>query len=125
MLRAVAGALLTPFVVASAVAPALAEPVAFGVSDAVVMRDTGGTAGLMLTLSPDSAARFAAFTIANVGRTVAIRIDGKTVMAPVIRDPIPGGVLRISGNFTRDELNDLAARLLSGAARVEAEVEGP
>ena len=82
MLRAVAGALLTPFVVASAVAPALAEPVAFGVSDAVVLRDTGGTAGLMLTLSPDSAARFAAFTIANIGRTVAIRIAGKTEMAP-------------------------------------------
>ncbi len=43
---------------------------------------------------------FAEFTANNVGRTVEVRIDGKVVMRPIIREPIKGGSVQVSGGFT-------------------------
>jgi preprotein translocase subunit SecD len=108
-----------------ATSAAFAEPLPLAITTAVVSREPGGSAGLTLTLSADSAKAFGTLTTTNVGKTVDIRIDGKTVLAPVIRDPILGGELRISGNYTRDELAEVAALISSGTARVEAEVKAP
>ena len=65
---------------------------------------------------------FAEFTGNNIGRTIEIRIDGKTVMRPIIREPILGGSVQITGGFTLKDAKELVDRLNSGAARVEAEV---
>ncbi len=105
-----------------AVSAALAEPLPLSVASTEVTREVGVTAGLTVTLSTESARAFATLTTANVGRTIDIRIDGKTVLSPVIRDPITGGQLRISGNFERAELDAIAARIASGSSKVEAEV---
>ena len=73
-------------------------------------------------LTERSGRLFAEFTGNNIGRTVEIRIDGKVVMKPIIREPIKGGSVQVSGGFTPKDALELADRLNSGAARVEAEV---
>jgi preprotein translocase subunit SecD len=70
--------------------------------------------------TPDSARDFARFTEANVGRKINIRVDGKILTQPVIREPIRGG----SGQVTvssAEEGRTLAARLSDGSAVLEIE----
>ena len=59
--------------------------------------------------------RFGDATRDNVGRQLAIVLDGKVISAPVIREPILGGNGIISGSFTTQEANDLALLLRAGA----------
>ncbi len=61
------------------------------------------------------AQRFADITRANVGKPFAIVLDNKVLSAPVINEPITGGAGQISGNFTVQSANDLAALLRAGA----------
>jgi len=58
---------------------------------------------------------FGNFTKNNVGVPLAIVLDGKVLSAPVIREPILGGSGQISGQFTVQEAQDLAALLRAGA----------
>jgi SecD/SecF fusion protein len=51
----------------------------------------------------------------NVGKRLAIVLDGVTRSAPVIRERIGGGHAQISGSFTPDEASDLAIVLRAGA----------
>lgn len=51
----------------------------------------------------------------NVGKRLAIVLDGKIISAPVIRDAILGGSGVISGNFTSQQAQDLALLLRAGA----------
>jgi preprotein translocase subunit SecD len=64
---------------------------------------------------------FAEFTSRNVGRKAEIRVDGRALMAPVIREPILGGSGQIAAGLKLDEAKDLADRLASGRARMEVE----
>ena len=59
--------------------------------------------------------RFADATRKNVGVRFAIVLDGKVISAPVIREPILGGVGQISGRFTVQETQDLSLLLRAGA----------
>jgi preprotein translocase subunit SecD len=59
--------------------------------------------------------RFGDATRDNVGRPLAIILDGKVISAPVIREPILGGRGQISGNFTAQSAQDLAVLLRAGA----------
>lgn len=61
------------------------------------------------------AKEFGNATRENVGRRLAIMLDGKVISAPVINSPITGGQGIISGNFTVQSANDLALLLRSGA----------
>lgn len=61
---------------------------------------------------------FAQITKANVGKTVAIYLDGAPISAPVVREEITGGTAQISGNFTPQEAKQLVGRLNSGALPV-------
>ena len=54
----------------------------------------------------------------NVGKTVAIYLDGAPISAPVVREEIPSGQAVISGNFTPTEAKQLVGRLNSGALPV-------
>ena len=76
-----------------------------------------------LTLNSKGAQIFANVTAANVGKRLAIVLDGKVVSAPVIREAIPSGQAQISGNFTVDQANDLALILRSGALPAPVMVE--
>ncbi len=59
--------------------------------------------------------KFARVTTNNVGKRLAIILDGKIVSAPEIREPIIGGNGQISGNFDIQSAGDLALLLRSGS----------
>lgn len=61
------------------------------------------------------ARRFSRLTGDNVGKRLAILLDGEVISAPVINEHIPGGRSSISGNFTTEEANELAILLRAGA----------
>ncbi len=66
-------------------------------------------------LDGEGAKIFDDVTFRNIGRRLAIVLDGKVRSAPVIRDRIPGGKGQISGNFTNAQASDLALVLRAGA----------
>lgn len=59
--------------------------------------------------------KFGRVTQENIGKQLAIILDGKVISAPVIREPILGGSGTISGSFTTQEAQDLALLLRAGA----------
>lgn len=61
---------------------------------------------------------FAQITKDNVGKVVAIYLDGQIISAPVVREPITDGVAVISGNFTPETARALVSSLNSGALPV-------
>jgi SecD/SecF fusion protein len=65
---------------------------------------------------------FGNMTHNNIGRALAIVLDGKVITAPVIRSEISGGSGEISGNFTTSEANNLALLLRAGALPVPLHV---
>ena len=67
------------------------------------------------TLDRVGAKRFGKATSSNIGRQLAIVLDGKIISAPVIRDTIASGNGQISGGFTFQSATDLALLLRSGA----------
>ncbi len=63
-------------------------------------------------------ALFAKITKENIGKIVAIYLDGAPVSTPVVREEIPNGQAVISGSFTPTEAKQLVGRLNSGALPV-------
>ncbi len=61
---------------------------------------------------------FDEITKANIGKTVAIYLDGAPISTPVVREEIPDGQAVISGSFTPEEAKQLVGRLNSGALPV-------
>ena len=61
---------------------------------------------------------FAEITKNNVGKMVAIYLDGAPISTPVVREEIPNGQAVISGSFTPTEARQLVGRLNSGALPV-------
>ena len=59
--------------------------------------------------------RFGEATKKNVGKRLAIVLDGKVISAPFVREAILGGSGQISGDFTFQTATDLALLLRSGA----------
>ncbi|MBI2155227.1 MAG: protein translocase subunit SecD [Candidatus Rokubacteria bacterium] len=58
---------------------------------------------------------FGELTEQNVGKRLAIILDGNVHSAPVIRERIPSGQAQITGGFTADQATDLAIVLRAGA----------
>jgi preprotein translocase subunit SecD len=65
---------------------------------------------------------FADLTDANVGRRLAIVLDGNVHSAPQIRERIPSGRAQITGGFTSAEATDLAIVLRAGALPAPVQV---
>ena len=70
---------------------------------------------VMLKLTSTGKNIFDHITADNVGRRLAIILDGVVQSSPVIKDRISGGTATITGNFTRDDAHRLAVVLRSGA----------
>ncbi len=68
-----------------------------------------------VTFDSKGAREFDRITAANVGKRMAIVLDGKVYSAPRINERISGGSGVISGTFTTAEANDLAVVLRAGA----------
>jgi len=63
------------------------------------------------SLTPAGTKQFAEITGRNIGKRLAIVIDGQLVTAPTIQSPITGGKGQITGSFTEQEAKDLAAKI--------------
>ncbi|HYQ96312.1 MAG TPA: protein translocase subunit SecD [Candidatus Eisenbacteria bacterium] len=74
-----------------------------------------GAPGVSFTLTSRGGALFADITGANVGRRLAIVLDGRIQSAPNIQEKIPRGQGSITGNFKEEEAQNLAIVLRSGA----------
>jgi preprotein translocase subunit SecD len=100
---------------------ARAEPLIFDVAKAELAYDQRTSEPIVsFRFTADSARKFAEFTAQNIGRPAEIRVDGKALARPVIREPILGGAGQISGHFSEPEARNLAARLSAGA-KIEIE----
>lgn len=86
-----------------------------GLVDAFVGYGASGFPEVNFVLNKEGAATFAAVTGENIGRRLAIVLDGVVKSAPVIRDRIPDGRGQISGDFTMEEAKELAVVLRAGA----------
>lgn len=114
--------LLTPLVSVMLMATAYAEPLVLDVKEASAAFDQRINEPILLVaLTPASQEAFGRFTTENVGRKTEVRIEGKVVMKPVIREPILGGRLQISG-IQIEEAHALARRLSAGNVKIEVEV---
>jgi len=74
-----------------------------------------GAWGVSMKMTPKGRAEFASVTGANVGRQLAIVLDGVVSSAPNIRERIPSGDASITGNFDIASSKDLAIVLRAGA----------
>lgn len=83
--------------------------------DARLTYDEEGRAAVSFAFKAQGAKKFANATRENVGKQLAIVLDGKVISAPVINTPITGGKGIITGKFSVSEANDLALLLRSGA----------
>lgn len=72
--------------------------------------DVGYGPTVAFTLTPEAGERFRQFTRDNASKGLAIVMDGEVISNPVIRDEI-GAEGVISGHFTPEEVQELAARL--------------
>ena len=92
--------------------------------------NTGGAPGVSMTMNAEGARTWARLTADNIGKSVAIVLDGMVYSYPTVQSEITGGQSSITGNFTITEAEDLANVLKSGklpapATIVQEQVVGP
>lgn len=79
---------------------------------------------VLIHFNDEGTALFAKITEENVGRQLAIFLDGAIISAPVIRESIEGGTASITGGFTPTEARELVRNLNFGALPVPIELVG-
>ena len=82
----------------------------------------GSSAEVSMIINPSGARTWARLTADNVGRCIAIVLDGYVYSAPVVHGEISGGQSSISGQFTINEARDLANVLKSGKLPAPARI---
>ena len=92
--------------------------------------NTGGAPGVSMTMNAQGATTWQRLTADNIGKSVAIVLDGMVYSYPTVQTEISGGQSSITGNFTITEAEDLANVLKSGklpapATIVQEQVVGP
>ncbi|MBQ9583127.1 MAG: protein translocase subunit SecDF [Bacteroidales bacterium] len=89
-----------------------------------------GAAEVSMTMNSTGSARWEVITEQNVGKQIAIVMDGLVYSYPNVQNKISGGSSQITGHFTPEEAEDLATVLKSGklstpARIVQEQVVGP
>ena len=102
------------------------------VTDARVAYDNqrGGSPSVSMTMNAEGANIWARLTKENIGKQIAIVLDGTVYSYPVVNGEITGGNSQITGNFDIEEATDLTNVLKSGklpapATIVQEQVVGP
>jgi preprotein translocase subunit SecD len=93
---------------------ALADPVmTIDRLDGAEVQTDGTGAGWVLTidLTDEDAASFATWTADHVGERLAMVVDGEVLVAPTIQGAITEGMVSISGDYTRDEIDALLDKI--------------
>ena len=92
--------------------------------------DGGARPEVSMSMNAEGAQTWARLTKDNIGRQVAIVLDGMVYSYPTVQSEISGGSSQITGNFTLEEAEDLANVLKSGklpapATIIQEQVVGP
>lgn len=87
-----------------------------------VSYDNLGRPQISFEMNKDGAVKFAQITRDNIGKKLAITLDGKIQTAPMINSEIPSGNGVITGNYTVDEAKAMATLLNAGALPVKAHI---
>jgi preprotein translocase subunit SecD len=90
-------------------------------ADARYADDEYGKPAVAFSFNKEGAQAFEKATADNIGKQIAIVLDGVIISAPVVQTKISADG-RITGNFTYDEALRLAIMLKAGALPVEVEV---
>ncbi|MFC1649355.1 protein translocase subunit SecD [Patescibacteria group bacterium] len=88
----------------------------------VVFDQTSGEPAVSLEFDADGSEKFSNITKENIGKPVAILIDGQLVSAPIVNQQISGGTAQITGGFTVEQADNLAIQLNSGALPVSVKL---
>ena len=91
---------------------------------------TSAYANVSMSMNSDGAKAWQRITKDNIGKSVAIVLDGLVYSFPTVQNEISGGQSQITGNFTVEEAKDLANTLKSGkmpapARIIQEDVVGP
>ena len=76
--------------------------------------NTGGSPSVSMSMNAEGARTWARLTADNIGKSIAVVLDGMVYSFPTVRGEISGGNSEISGNFTITEAEDLSNVLKSG-----------
>ena len=92
--------------------------------------NTNGNPEVSMSMNAQGASVWARLTKENIGKQVAIVLDGMVYSYPTVQSEISGGSSQITGNFTLEEAEDLANVLKSGklpapATIIQEQVVGP
>ena len=92
--------------------------------------DQYGKPAVSMSMNTDGARRWAQLTKQNIGKSIAIVLDGYVYSAPNVNNEITGGNSQITGHFTPEQAKDLANVLKSGkmpapAHIVQEDIVGP
>ena len=92
--------------------------------------NTGGNPEVSMSMNAEGANIWARMTKDNIGKQIAIVLDGMVYSYPTVNGEIAGGSSQITGNFTLEEAEDLANVLKSGklpapATIIQEQVVGP
>ena len=92
--------------------------------------DVNGRPSVSMTMNTEGARRWAQLTKQNVGKPIAIALDGYIYSAPNVQNEITGGQSQITGQFSQEDTKDLANVLKSGkmpapAKIVQEDIVGP
>ena len=90
--------------------------------DARAQVSQGNQAVVGLEFSEEGGKKFGELTARNIGKQIAIELDGEVLTAPVVQEAITGGRAQISGSRTVEEAEHLAILLRSGSLPVKIEV---
>ena len=91
---------------------------------------TSAYANVSMTMNNEGARKWQRITRDNIGKSIAIVLDGYAYSFPTVQNEIAGGSSQITGNFTVEEAKDLANTLNSGkmpapAHIIQEDVVGP
>ena len=91
---------------------------------------TSAYANVSMTMNAEGARDWQRITGSNIGKSIAIVLDGYVYSFPTVQNEIAGGSSQITGNFTVEEAKDLANTLNSGkmpapARIIQEDVVGP
>ncbi len=91
---------------------------------------TSAYANVSMSMNAEGAKAWARITKENVGKSIAIVLDGYVYSYPTVQNEITGGNSQITGNFTVEEAKDLANTLKSGkmpapARIIQEDIVGP
>lgn len=81
------------------------------VAEARVIAAPDGQPAVEFTLTPEGRQRFAALTRANIGRRLAVVVNGAIVASSIIGAEMPDGKAMLSASYTEAEAQALAAEL--------------